>query len=73
MIVPEIQKWNFLNEESRTVYPFLPLFRGESRKKQCESTPLLLPFQGHFFPILYPISREVKDKILEKKKTFPFN
>ena len=63
MTVPEIQKWTFFNGESRTFYQFLPLFRGESRKKQCENTPLLLPFQGHF-SILYPILREVKDKIL---------
>ena len=49
MTVPEIQKWPFFNGESRTFYQFWPLFRGESRKKQCENTPLLLPFQGHFF------------------------
>ena len=49
MTVPEIQKGPFFNGESRTIYPFLPLFRGESRKKQCENTPLVLPFQGHLF------------------------
>ena len=71
MTVPEIQKLPFFNGESRTFYQFLPLFCGESREKQCENTPLLLPFQGHFLPILYPISREVKDKILREKKKTP--
>ena len=70
MTVPEIQKWPFFNGESRTFYPFLPLFRGESRKK-CENTPYYYPFKD-IFPILYPISREVKDKILKEKK-IPLN
>ena len=73
------------NGESRTFYQFLPLFRGESRKKQCENTPYYYPFKDIFsilypilrevkeiFSILYPISREVKDKIL-RDFFFPFS
>ena len=35
-------------------------------KSSVKNTPLLLPFQGFFSSILYPISREVKDKILRE-------
>ena len=43
------KNYPFFNGESRTFYQFLPLFPSESRKEQCENTPLLLPFQGNFF------------------------
>ena len=65
MTVPEIQQWPFFNGESKTFYQFLPIFRGESRKKQFVNTPIYYPFK-EIFPILYPISREVKDKILRE-------
>ena len=68
MTVPEIQKWHIFNGESRTFYQFLPLFRGESRKKQCENPPPpIITLSRTFFSILYPISREVTDKILREK------
>ena len=73
MTVPEKKKKDpFLTGNQGHFTNFYPYFAVNQGKINVKIPPYYYPFKDIFF-ILYPISREIKDKILRKKRTFPLN
>ena len=70
MTVPEIQKLPFLTANQGHFTHFHPYFAVNQGKSCLKIPPYYYPFKD-IFSMLYPISREVKDKILREKK-IPF-